>query len=142
MSQHEMIQLKIEKLLPHQMRTRIIFAAGLLLMLSASIWINPEKTNIITCWFREITGHSCPSCGLSRSIYAVAHLHIKEAFRFHLMGPVLFGILLLLLLKFAVEIVTKKGVHFEIKPILVKFFLILFFGLWLVYWIVRFLSEF
>jgi hypothetical protein len=39
------------------------------------------------CTFRLVTGRPCPTCGMTRSWSAAAHLDIGEAFREHPFGP-------------------------------------------------------
>lgn len=114
---------------------------GLLTILFCSIFINPEKAKFLTCYFQELTGHPCPACGLSHSFYAVSHLHLLDSLKFHLMGPILFFSLLLISFKFAFETVTKKEIQINVNPKIIKISSITFSGIWLIYWITRFLGE-
>jgi hypothetical protein len=41
----------------------------------------------VLCPFRRITGRPCPSCGLTRSWQATAHLRPGEGIRSHPLGP-------------------------------------------------------
>lgn len=43
------------------------------------------------CPFWNLTGHPCPGCGLTRSFVCLAHGHFVDAFRWHPLGPLLFG---------------------------------------------------
>ncbi len=43
-----------------------------------------------TCWSRTILGIPCPGCGLTRSFTAMAHGHVRNAFNFNPLGPILF----------------------------------------------------
>jgi hypothetical protein len=47
------------------------------------------------CLFRATTGLSCPSCGLTRSFIALAHLDPETAWHQHRLGPLLFAFVLL-----------------------------------------------
>lgn len=47
------------------------------------------------CLFRATTGLSCPSCGLTRSFIALAHLDLVSAWRQHRLGPLLYAYVLL-----------------------------------------------
>jgi len=136
-----MIQIDYKNLRSSQSSNKVFFAAGLLAILVLSAVINPEHSEFLPCFFKEITGHSCPSCGLSRSLYAVSQLQFKEAFRFHLMGPVLYIIFLVLCLKFSIEILIKKEIGLGFNSFVVKGFFIIFAGVWLVYWIIRFFND-
>lgn len=41
----------------------------------------------VLCLFRRATGHSCPSCGMTRSWNAVAHGRVGDGFQRHPLGP-------------------------------------------------------
>ena len=119
---------------------KVFFAYILLMIFLISLFLNPEKVGFLTCFFRQTTGHRCPTCGLSHSFYAMSHLHLQESFKFHLMGPIIYSILLFLFLKFSFEIVTKKEIQIKINPIITKIGLIIFITLWMSFWMIRFFS--
>lgn len=41
----------------------------------------------IPCFFHRFTGLPCPGCGLTRSVLALLHGHVHEAFLLHPFGP-------------------------------------------------------
>ncbi len=41
------------------------------------------------CLFHELTGLSCPGCGMTRAVHATLHGRLGEAFRFNPVGMVL-----------------------------------------------------
>ena len=43
------------------------------------------------CVFFNLTGTPCPGCGLTRSFVSLAHGHVREAFVWHPLGPLLFA---------------------------------------------------
>ena len=43
------------------------------------------------CPFFNLTGLPCPGCGLTRSFVSVGHGHVREAFAWHPLGPLLFA---------------------------------------------------
>jgi hypothetical protein len=43
-----------------------------------------------SCTFHDLTGYSCLTCGLTRSLLALAQGHLAASIGHHLMGPVLF----------------------------------------------------
>jgi hypothetical protein len=47
------------------------------------------------CWLYGTLGIKCALCGMSRSFCALAHGDIAGSWRFHPLGPVLFGLLCL-----------------------------------------------
>jgi Protein of unknown function (DUF2752) len=49
-----------------------------------------------TCPFRLVTGRPCPTCGMTRSWSAAAHLDVRESLAWHPLGiPTVVGALLL-----------------------------------------------
>ena len=136
-----MIQIEYNTLTSSQLKNKVFFAAGLLAILVFSAVIDPDQNDFLPCFFKEITGYSCPSCGLSHSFYAVSHLHFMAAFQFHFMGPAIYFIFLLLFIKYSIEVFIKKEFRFKFNPFVVKSFIVIFVGLWLVYWILRFFNE-
>ena len=42
------------------------------------------------CFFYRMTGIPCPGCGLTRSVLALLHGHLRESLLLHPLGPVLF----------------------------------------------------
>ena len=63
-----------------------------------SAWLRPDARGFGThqqlglppCSFEAVTHVPCPGCGLTTSFTNMAHLHVVDAFRAHLMGPLLF----------------------------------------------------
>ena len=122
-----MIKLSSNKPVPQEnILPKTIFLSILILGFLLSIFWNPEKVNLLPCYFHKITGFSCPTCGLTRSFHAVSHLHLQEAFQLHLMGPVIYFALVFLFLKFSFEIVTRKQIQIKVNPLLSKIALFVF----------------
>jgi len=136
-----MMDLKFQNLSRTGIINRIVFAAGIVIVVILSIFISPNRLTFSTCLFHDLTGHSCPTCGLTRSFYAVAHFKIADAISFHRMGPVLYLILLLLLLKFISELILKKAITIRLTPGMSKLLVTILFGLWMFFWISRLVTE-
>jgi hypothetical protein len=62
---------------------------------SVSLTADGSYTLPPTCMLRATTGLPCPSCGLTRSFIAMAHLDIAAAWHLHHVGPGLFLFVLL-----------------------------------------------
>lgn len=77
---------------------RFLRAGLALALLLALVWVlvlEPEGGLPSSCLFHEITGMSCFTCGLTRSLQAVCRGDLQAAVRFHLLGPlVLAGVIL------------------------------------------------
>lgn len=128
-------------LLSQNITNKTIWASALLAIFLVSIFFNPEKVSFLTCFFRRATGHTCLTCGLSRSFYAISHLRLQESFKLHLMGPIIYLAMIFLFLKFSFETVARKEIQIRVSPLLKRISLMIFLCLWISFWIIRFFNE-
>ncbi len=78
----------------------VILGAGAWATIAIARWLHPDARGFGThqqlglppCAFTALTHVPCPGCGLTTSFAYMAHGHLLDAFRAHLMGPLLFGI--------------------------------------------------
>jgi hypothetical protein len=70
----------------------LLFLALFVIGLSVAMPFLQDKGLWLTvpCWFKRVTGLPCLTCGMTRSFSLAAHGQWYEAFRMHLLGPVLF----------------------------------------------------
>jgi len=61
------------------------------------------------CPFYEVTGLPCPGCGLTRSFVCFAHGDILAAFRWNLLGPVVWISFALLFVRSLLTIIRRKA---------------------------------
>ena len=120
---------------------RFCIAGLLLAIIIVSVYFDPANYTITDCSFKEITGYSCPSCGLTRSFHASANLNIAQAFAFHLLGPVFLLGSILLFLKFTIESVYGKTIKLKLNRYVIKTGILIIVLTWIIYWIVRFVFE-
>ena len=126
---------------PKDRRQRLFGAAIILIMIVFLFFWNPEKLSITSCYFHQLTGYSCPTCGLSRSLHEIAHYNLIGAIKFHIMGPVIYLVLLLFLIKFFTEFLLNKNIELTLKPSTQKNAIFVFFGLWFFYFLIRLIVE-
>ena len=120
---------------------KTLLATGLFLGLLTLFLVPPTDLPFTACTFRSITGHSCLTCGLTRSLHAISHGELAASLRYHMFGPVVFVGMLLGLITFATEAIT--GRQFAVQPSRkrrVQFF-VPFAIIWLVFWSVRLVTE-
>lgn len=100
-----------------------------------------EGLPLTVCWFRELTGASCLTCGMTRSLHAASHGQLLAALQYHAAGP------LLLLGTVAVSVLLgAEGVlGRRLRPIAsvraLKNASLSLLALWIVYGIVRAILE-
>lgn len=75
---------------PPQRRRRALLA-GVLACAAATVFLlPPEGLSSLSCGFRDLTGHSCLTCGLTRSLGALARGDLPSSLGYNLMGPPLY----------------------------------------------------
>lgn len=120
---------------------RILAVFLLCMILTVPFLIEPDHPVLPDCYFKRYTGYSCPSCGLTHSFYETSHLHIREAFRHHVLGPVIYFFLILLLLKLVIETVTLKTISLPVNRMVKRAILIILGSVWFGFWLIRFIGE-
>lgn len=78
------------------------------LLLCSRLYAPWSEDGPILCMVRAWTGVPCPGCGLTRSFCALATGHLGRSFRFHGLGPLLFGALVALVPLLAIEAVRRR----------------------------------
>lgn len=126
-------------IIPLKRDQRIIrFFISLVMLFSLLFFslLDPLQFPLTTCGFKQLFGIPCPSCGLSRSAYAFAHFEWINAFKHHLMGPILFIMVIIFVMVLAMELLSGKTVQFKkqknIKSLIVISILLIWLGNWLI----------
>ena len=119
-----------------------VLASGFLVILGVGLAMPAEGNLPTSCLFRELTGLSCLTCGLTRSLQASAHAHLLTAFQFHLAGPFLFAGIVGGFVTCAAEASTGKRLSFFRLVGRKKSALVAFLAVWLVYGLARMATEF
>lgn len=98
----------ITALLPDRSRaskqTAVIALIGLTAFFLVSIFyrasdVSPDGEYFTICAFKNIIGLPCPGCGLAHSFCALGKGRLIEAFRFNLLGPVVYLLVFLIWLR-------------------------------------------
>lgn len=76
---------------------------------SVSLW---------SCPIRHFTGVPCPTCGMTRSFLALARGDWSAAISYHAFGPVLVGLLLLIVIHLGLELICKQRIRTPYTPLL------------------------
>lgn len=120
---------------------KALMAGGLLFSLMICIMGLPADLPLPGCTFRSLTGHSCMTCGMTRSLHAISHGELAAALRYHLFGPVVFIGMLLYLVICTAEAISGKQSTPGIGAKTTKRAVTIFALVWLVYWIARLFLE-
>jgi hypothetical protein len=137
------MQVTWDNMLSRGDRTIRAFAgAGLLLGLWALFSLAPENIPLLSCAFRDLTGHSCPTCGLTHSLHAMSHGELLASLHYHLMGPLVFAGMLVASLLWSVEAATGKRIRLTTNTRGARIVIASFALVWIIYWGTRLISEF
>ena len=124
------------KLMPDGRRApKLFLAAVLILVLLIPFSVDPQRNQLPQCRFYAMTGHSCPSCGLTRSFFALGHLDVQQAFGFHPLGLISCLALLALSFKFLIEVLLGRELAFAARRASLRTFGCVIIGLWLCLWL-------
>ena len=77
-----------------------IMLVGILAVIVASMLLSPGYDGVSVggqdlpplCVWRQLTGHRCPGCGMTRSFVFMGHGRVFDAFRLHPLGPFLYAL--------------------------------------------------
>jgi hypothetical protein len=88
-------------LLKGKSRLKYLTIIGILLIPAAIYFIPLEwiKNQHSVCLFKNLTGHECYGCGMTRAIFSAMHLRFTDAFRFNRLSPVVFPLLIYIWVK-------------------------------------------
>ncbi len=109
MTADQMTVVRVGRLTVGGRRVRVLVGGILAFGLVASVTVPPEALPLPVCGFKEATGVSCLTCGLTRSLHAAARGDVLEAFHFHLLGPLVLAGCILAAALFLVEGLRGKS---------------------------------
>lgn len=69
-------------------------------------WIKHQHT---ICLYKNITGHNCYGCGMTRAVLSALHFQYENAFNYNKLVIVVFPLLIFIWVKTVVKIVTKNN---------------------------------
>ena len=120
---------------------RLLAIVLLFFILGTPAIVKPDRFPLPDCYFKSLTGYSCPTCGLTHSFYEFSHFNLRSAFSHHFFGPILYMALLILLCTLIYETITGKRVALNVSSRIKKLTLIIAVAGWLGYWVIRFVHE-
>jgi hypothetical protein len=120
---------------------KTLLAGGVFLGLLTVFFVPSADLPFAACAFQSITGHSCLTCGMTRSLHAVSHGHLMASLRYHLFGPIVFIIMILSFMIFMAEGISGKNLAPQPTRKQSMQLFVPFAVIWLIYWGARFITE-
>ena len=100
-----------------------------------------DKIPLPECAFKSITAHSCPTCGISRSYFAMAHGEILESLNYNFMGTLLYMASIAVIFMQIVYLIRGKEIRIKFKTRVIKVIILVTLCSWITFWIVRLFTE-
>jgi len=66
-------------------------------------WLRSQHS---ICIFRNLTGHECYGCGMTRALFSAMHFRFEEAFHYNKLFPVVFPLLIYIWAKRILSLLT------------------------------------
>jgi len=126
-----------DRLKPDQRIIRAAFTTLLLVILIVSLLFNPDQYRITDCAFKNMTGVSCPGCGLTHSFHATANLNFIQGFSDHILGPIFFAGFVILFVIWSFEAISGKKTRLGMNKIILKTLIYSTLLIWAGYWVIR-----
>lgn len=100
-----------------------------------------DKIPLPECAFKSITAHSCPTCGISRSYFAMAHGEIFESLNYNFMGTLLYMASIAVIFMQIVYLIRGKEIRIKFETRVIKVIIFVTLCSWITFWIVRLFTE-
>jgi hypothetical protein len=115
----------------------VVVASGVALL----FWLTPGEIPTGSCLFHDLTGYSCFTCGMTRSLHAAADGELLASLQFHLLGPVLLWGMVLGSLLWTSEALTGRGVRLGEPRKMGRAIFFSFVAIWAMYGLGRMVLE-
>ena len=120
---------------------RAFLAGGLVLAFLALFFVSPANLPLPGCAFQSVTGYSCMTCGMTRSLHAMAHGNLALSAGHHLLGPAVFIGMLVCFLVFAFEALSGRRSVLRIRGKIRNRVIAAFAIVWVLYWGARLIVQ-
>ncbi|MEU4825367.1 DUF2752 domain-containing protein [Actinomadura sp. NPDC023710] len=122
-----------------RLAVRLLRPGGVLILSVAAVSyvaaVDPnEAGHYPTCPFLALTGFQCPGCGSMRTVHALAHGHLQEAFGLNVLTVAMLPVLVFFWLRWARARALDRPVRTKVAhPALIW----ILFGAILLFWLIR-----
>ncbi len=100
-----------------------------------------DKIPLPECAFKSITAHSCPTCGISRSYFAMAHGEFFESLNYNFIGTLLYMISIAVIFRQIIYLIIGREIRIKFKSRVIKVAILVTLCSWITFWIVRLFTE-
>lgn len=72
-----------------------------------------QKAEITLCWFKNITGYNCPSCGTTRAVAALFEADVLKAIKLNPLGLVVSFIMVIAPFWITIDLIRRQDSLFQ-----------------------------
>jgi len=123
----------------HLQKIIIIIIFGIMIIIPYVYTTN--NIPLPACAFKSITAHSCPTCGISRSYFAMAHGEFVESLNYNFMGTLLYILSIAVIFRQIINLIRGKEIRIKFKTRVIKVVIIVILCSWITFWMVRLFTE-
>jgi hypothetical protein len=80
-------------------------------IIGAYLYNQGYQIPFLGCPVLHLTGIPCPTCGMTRSFMAIARGNLPQAIRYHLLGPAVFAIFLVITAHLILELLQNRRIQ-------------------------------
>ena len=100
-----------------------------------------QQSDTTLCWFKNVTGYNCPSCGTTRAVLSLFKANLLQSLHFNPLGLVVFFIMVIAPFWITFDLITQQDSLFQKykqtevflrKPLVASFLFLMIILLW--YW--------
>ena len=128
-------------LTPGQRWIRLLRVSAVLAGFGLMWLISPEPMHGFACPFHTLTGYSCLTCGLTRSLHAIVQGDVIASFRYHAMGPVILGGMIAAACLWFLEFVSGKVILVGVNTTVRKNTVLILAVTWILFGGIRLIIE-
>ena len=97
---------KMYSILPVSIKFALMVVFPVLLYFIPMDWLNGQHT---ICLFKNLTGHECWGCGITRAVISTVQFDFAAAFQYNKLIVIVFPLLVYEWTKIIFKIITKKS---------------------------------
>lgn len=102
-----------------------LFKLGILLTLVLSFYIFVILRVNVGCFFKEVFGIRCVSCGLTRAFISIIHFEFINALKYNILSILIFVFLSIFSVLLIIDIILNRNMSFNLIKYLSRYYILM-----------------